>query len=107
MASAKPDTAIDTGLCDAVHGSVTATPALPGRAVGIRAEQQDGAGSRHLTAAASAAVPGVPVGARARLPTELHACPGAFHAYDMVPDARLTRTYFRDFIGALGRHFDG
>ncbi|MHC5260352.1 flavin-containing monooxygenase [Streptomyces sp. UC4497] len=44
---------------------------------------------------------------RAGVPTELHVYPGAFHAYDMVPDARVTQAYFRDFIGALGRHVNG
>jgi hypothetical protein len=24
----------------------------------------------------------------------------------MVPDAWMTKAYFRDFIGALGRHFN-
>jgi len=44
---------------------------------------------------------------RAGIPTELHVQPGAFHAYDMVPGARLTQAHFRDLIGALGRHFNG
>ncbi|GAA2903547.1 alpha/beta hydrolase [Streptomyces mexicanus] len=44
---------------------------------------------------------------RAGIPTELHVYPGAYHAYDMVPDARVTRAHFRDCIGALDRHFNG
>ncbi|MEU6654296.1 alpha/beta hydrolase fold domain-containing protein [Streptomyces sp. NPDC046900] len=44
---------------------------------------------------------------RAGIPTELHVYPGAYHAYDMVPDARVTQAHFRDCIGALGRHFNG
>lgn len=41
----------------------------------------------------------------AGVPTELHVYPGAFHAYDMVPGARLTEGFYRDFLGALTRAF--
>jgi triacylglycerol lipase len=44
---------------------------------------------------------------RAGVPTELHVYPGAFHAYDMVPDTRLGAAYLRDMIGALRQHFAG
>ncbi|MEZ7005479.1 alpha/beta hydrolase [Streptomyces sp. AD55] len=44
---------------------------------------------------------------RAGIPTELHVYPGAYHRYDMVPDARVTQAHFRDCIEALGRHFTG
>lgn len=40
---------------------------------------------------------------RAGIPTELHVYPGAFHGYDMVPEARVTRAHFRDLLTALGR----
>lgn len=43
----------------------------------------------------------------AGIPTELHVYPGAYHAYDMVPEARVTKAYFRDFIDALGRSLNG
>jgi triacylglycerol lipase len=42
---------------------------------------------------------------RAGIPTELHVYPGAYHGFNMVPDAAVTKAYFRDFIGALGQHF--
>ncbi|MFE5395973.1 alpha/beta hydrolase [Streptomyces sp. NPDC056568] len=42
---------------------------------------------------------------REGIPTELHVYPGAFHAFDLVADARLSQAYHRDFLGALGRHF--
>lgn len=44
---------------------------------------------------------------REGVPTELHVYPGAYHAYDLVPEARVTKAYFRDFIDALGRSFNG
>lgn len=44
---------------------------------------------------------------RGGIPTELHVYPGAFHAYDMVPDARVTQAHFRDLLGALERHLAG
>ena len=43
---------------------------------------------------------------RAGVPTELHVYPGGYHGFNMVPDAWMTKAYFRDFIGALGRHFN-
>jgi acetyl esterase/lipase len=44
---------------------------------------------------------------REGVPTELHVYPGGYHGYNMVADARITRAHFRDFIGALDRHFNG
>ncbi|MCW2932898.1 MAG: alpha/beta hydrolase [Actinomycetia bacterium] len=44
---------------------------------------------------------------RAGIPTELHVYPGGYHGFNMAPDARITQAYFRDMIGALGRHFNG
>lgn len=44
---------------------------------------------------------------REGVPTELHVYPGAFHAYDLVAEARVTQAYFRDFLGALDRSFNG
>ncbi len=44
---------------------------------------------------------------REGIPTELYVYPGAYHGYNMIPDARLTKAHFRDFIGAPGRHFNG
>lgn len=41
------------------------------------------------------------------VPTELHVYPGAYHAYDLNAEARVTNAYFRDFLGALGRAFNG
>jgi triacylglycerol lipase len=43
---------------------------------------------------------------RAGIPTELHVYPGAFHGYDMVPEARVAQAHFRDLLSALGRHFE-
>jgi acetyl esterase/lipase len=40
---------------------------------------------------------------RAAVPTELHIYPGAYHAFNMVPDARVTQAYTRDFVSALHR----
>jgi triacylglycerol lipase len=40
---------------------------------------------------------------RAAVPTELHIYPGAFHAFNMVPDAEVTQAYTRDSMGALKR----
>ncbi|MCK0113343.1 alpha/beta hydrolase [Ornithinimicrobium sp. F0845] len=39
--------------------------------------------------------------------TELHVYPGGYHAYDMVAEARVTNAYYRDFLGALNRAFNG
>ncbi|WP_131105593.1 alpha/beta hydrolase [Ornithinimicrobium sufpigmenti] len=41
------------------------------------------------------------------VPTELHVYPGGFHAYDQMPEARITRAYYRDFVEALRRTFHG
>jgi acetyl esterase/lipase len=42
---------------------------------------------------------------RAGVPTELHVYPGAFHAFPMIPDAKLTQSYNHDYLGALARAF--
>lgn len=42
----------------------------------------------------------------AGVPVELHVYPGAYHAYDMNPEAQVTGAYFRDFIGGLARSLD-
>jgi triacylglycerol lipase len=42
---------------------------------------------------------------REGVPTELHVYPGGYHGFNMVPDAWLTRAYYRDFSGALERFF--
>jgi triacylglycerol lipase len=44
---------------------------------------------------------------REGIPTELHVYPGAFHAFDLVADARVAQAYHRDFMAALGRHLNG
>jgi acetyl esterase/lipase len=43
---------------------------------------------------------------REGVPTELHVYPGGYHGFNMVPDAWLTKAYYRDFIGALQRYFN-
>lgn len=43
----------------------------------------------------------------AGVPTELHVYPGAYHAYDMNPEAQVTGCYFRDFLGGLSRSLKG
>ncbi|MCC3273571.1 alpha/beta hydrolase [Arthrobacter zhangbolii] len=43
----------------------------------------------------------------AGVPTELHVYPGAYHAYDMNPQAQVTGSYFRDFLGGLSRSLKG
>lgn len=40
---------------------------------------------------------------RAGIATELHVYPGAYHGFNMVPEARVSQAYFRDLRGALGR----
>jgi len=42
---------------------------------------------------------------RSGVPTELHVYPGAFHGFDMIPDAKLTIALRRDVRGALERAF--
>lgn len=42
---------------------------------------------------------------RAGVPTELHVYPGAFHAFDLVADAKLSVALRRDVRGALERAF--
>ena len=44
---------------------------------------------------------------RAGIPTELHVYPGGYHAFNMVPDARIAQAFFRDMMCALDRHFNG
>lgn len=43
---------------------------------------------------------------RAGVPTELHIYPGAFHGFPMVPTAKVTQAYNRDYLGALARVFN-
>ena len=43
---------------------------------------------------------------RAGVPTELHVYPGAFHGFPMVPDAKVTQAYTRDYLNALSRAFN-
>jgi len=38
---------------------------------------------------------------KAGVPTELHIYPGAFHAFDMAPDAEISKQFQLDFIRAL------
>jgi triacylglycerol lipase len=38
---------------------------------------------------------------RAGVPTELHVYPGAFHAFDLVADARISKQFRRDLHGAF------
>jgi acetyl esterase/lipase len=40
---------------------------------------------------------------RAGVPTELHVYPGAFHGFNMVPDAQISRIFERDILAALKR----
>jgi acetyl esterase/lipase len=44
---------------------------------------------------------------QAGIPTELHVYPGAFHAFDNVPTARVTEAHLRDFLGAVNRYANG
>lgn len=44
---------------------------------------------------------------RAAVPTELHVYPGAYHAFNLMPDARVTQAYTRDFVNALSRALHG
>jgi len=37
---------------------------------------------------------------------ELHVYPGAYHGFNMVPFARLTQAYVRDYLDAINRHLD-
>ena len=39
----------------------------------------------------------------AGVPTELHVYPGAYHAYDLNAEARVTKAYFRDLTDALNQ----
>lgn len=43
---------------------------------------------------------------RAGVPTELHVYPGAFHGFPMVPDAKVSQAFARDYLNALTRAFD-
>lgn len=40
---------------------------------------------------------------RAGVPTELHVYPGAYHGFNLMPEARVTQAFTRDFISALQR----
>ncbi len=42
---------------------------------------------------------------RAGVPTELHVYPGAFHAFPMAADARVSQAFVRDYLNALTRAF--
>lgn len=42
---------------------------------------------------------------RAAVPTELHVYPGAFHGFDMLPTATVSRDFERDYRVALSRAF--
>jgi triacylglycerol lipase len=44
---------------------------------------------------------------QAGVPTELHVYPGAFHAFDMAEGSRVADAFYRDFLGAMRRHFHG
>jgi acetyl esterase/lipase len=43
---------------------------------------------------------------RAGVPTELHLYPGAFHAFDLIADARVSKNFRRDLHNALERAFE-
>ena len=43
---------------------------------------------------------------RAGVPTELHVYPGAFHAFPMAADAKVTQAFMRDYMSALARAFN-
>ena len=40
---------------------------------------------------------------RAGVPTELHVYPGAFHAFNLAPEAQVSQAHARDFVAALRR----
>lgn len=40
---------------------------------------------------------------RAGVPTELHVYPGAYHGFDLVPEAQVSRSFTRDYLSALRR----
>jgi triacylglycerol lipase len=40
---------------------------------------------------------------RAGVPTELHVYPGAFHAFNLAPEAQVSQSFTRDFVAALRR----
>ena len=42
---------------------------------------------------------------RAGVPTELHIYPGAYHGFNMVVGAKVTRSFVRDYLDALTRAF--
>ncbi|MCK9897225.1 alpha/beta hydrolase [Frankia sp. AgB32] len=41
----------------------------------------------------------------AGVPTELHVYAGGYHGFQMMPDAQLTKAYFRDFLASLSRFY--
>jgi acetyl esterase/lipase len=43
---------------------------------------------------------------RAGVPTELHVYPGAYHAPDMTPEARVAKALRRDVLEAMRRAFE-
>jgi acetyl esterase/lipase len=42
---------------------------------------------------------------REGVPTELHVYPGAYHGFNLIPDAQVTLAFTRDFLDALRRAF--
>jgi acetyl esterase/lipase len=40
---------------------------------------------------------------RAGVPTELHVYPGAYHGFNMAPEARVSQAFVRDYLDALRR----
>lgn len=44
---------------------------------------------------------------RAGVPTELHVYPGAYHGFNLAPEARATQAYTRDMMNALRRALQG
>lgn len=43
---------------------------------------------------------------RAGVPTELHVYPGAFHAFPMIAEAKVSQSFIRDYLNALTRAFN-
>lgn len=42
---------------------------------------------------------------RAGVPTELHVYPGAFHAFPLIEEAKVSQAFIRDYLAALARAF--
>jgi acetyl esterase/lipase len=43
---------------------------------------------------------------RAGVPTELHVYPGAFHAFPIMAEAKVSQAFIRDYLDALARAFN-